>query len=67
MNWQKNLSNHIKTAYPEAFTAVLIGRNVIDQILAQPGCVGIRFIDAINEEGQKTLVYVGVDAAAKLS
>ena len=54
-----------QTTYPEAFTAVVVGKNIIEQILAQPGCVGIRFIDAINEEGQKTLVYIGVDAAGK--
>jgi hypothetical protein len=40
-----------------------IGRNIIDQILAQPGCVGLRFYNALNEEGQKTLVYVGIDAS----
>ena len=39
-----------------------IGRNIIEKILAQPGCVGIRFYNAINEVGRKTLVYVGVDA-----
>jgi hypothetical protein len=61
----KKLINSYKEAYPESFTAVVVGRNIIDQILAQPGCVGIRFIDALNEEGQKTLVCVGVDAAGK--
>jgi hypothetical protein len=61
----KELIQSYQTTYPESFKAVLIGRNIIDQILAQPGCVGIRFIDAINEEGQKTLVYIGVDAANK--
>jgi len=58
----------IKTSFethPDAFKAVTIGRNIIEQILAQPGCVGMRFYDAINEEGQKTLVYVGVDASGK--
>ena len=39
-----------------------IGRNIIEKILDQPGCVGIRFYNAINEDGRKTLVYVGVDA-----
>jgi hypothetical protein len=39
-----------------------IGRNIIEKILEQPGCVGIRFYNAINELGRKTLVYVGVDA-----
>jgi hypothetical protein len=51
--------------YPESFTNNIIGRNIIEQILSQPGCVGIRFVDAINEEGQKTLVYIGVDSAGK--
>lgn len=61
----KTLVKSYKDTYPESFTAVIIGRNIIEQILAQPGCVGIHFVDAINEEGQKTLVYVGVDAAGK--
>ena len=49
--------NDVKTYY--------IGRNIIDAILAQPGVVGIRFYNAYNEEGNKTLVYVGVDATGK--
>ena len=61
----RNLINKYKETYPESFTGVVIGRNILEQILAQPGCVGIRFIDAINEVGQKTLVYVGVDADRK--
>ena len=39
----------------------IIGRNIIDQILAQPGCVGIKFYNAYNELGEKTLVYTGLD------
>ncbi len=62
-NLAKEMIQSYQTTHPETFTGVLIGRKIIDQILAQPGCVGIRFIDAINEEGQKTLVYIGVDAA----
>jgi hypothetical protein len=68
-NWCHNLAKEMiqsyQTTYPETFTTLIVGRKIIDQIFAQPGCVGIRFIDAINEEGQKTLVYVGVDAAGK--
>lgn len=47
--------------YANDTTCYQIGRNIIDEILGQPGCVGIRFYNAINELGQKTLVYVGVD------
>lgn len=39
----------------------LIGRDILDRILEQPGCVGIKFYNAINESGEKTLVYLGVD------
>lgn len=42
-----------------------IGRNVIEQILTQPGCVGINFYNAYNEAGDKTLVYVGVNGQGK--
>ncbi|MBN8851146.1 MAG: hypothetical protein BGO55_28395 [Sphingobacteriales bacterium 50-39] len=58
-----NLVKSYQEKYPESFTGVTIGRNIIEQILAQPGCVGMRFYDAINEKGQNTLVYVGVDAS----
>ena len=40
----------------------MIGREIIEKILAQPGCVGLKFYNAYNEMGRKTLVYVGVDA-----
>ncbi len=38
------------------------GRNILDKILSQPGCVGIRLYNAIDENGNKTLVFVGIDA-----
>ena len=41
---------------------ITIGKNIIEAILAQPGCVGITFRDAINEFGIKTLVYVGINS-----
>lgn len=50
-----------QVANPTDVQAYTIGRNIIDQILQQPGCVGIKFYNAINELGEKTLVYVGVD------
>jgi hypothetical protein len=53
-NFQQRFPTDVKTYY--------IGRNIIESILAQPGCVGIRFYNALNEMGQKTLVYVGIDA-----
>ncbi len=49
-------------SFPAETQSFIIGRNIIDQILAQPGCVGIQLYNALNEMGQKTLVYVGIDA-----
>ena len=39
----------------------VIGKNIIEQILAQPGCVAISIFNAIDEDGKNTLVYAGVD------
>jgi hypothetical protein len=54
-----------QVANPTDVKAYFIGRNIVDQLLAQPGCVGIRFYNAYNEVGAKTLVYVGVDEFGK--
>jgi hypothetical protein len=55
------LVNDFKVANPGSRLFNVIGKNIIETILSQPGCEGIRFYNAINEEGQNTLVYVGVD------
>lgn len=52
-----------RQANPTDTLGYFIGRNILEQVLAQPGCVGIKFYNAYNEVGSKTLVYVGVDAA----
>lgn len=57
--------DNYRNANPNDALSFVIGRNIIDQILAQPGVAGIRFYNAINELGQKTLVYVGVDNNGK--
>jgi hypothetical protein len=36
-------------------------RNIFDKILAQPGCVGIRYYYAALDDGSPTMVLVGVD------
>jgi hypothetical protein len=61
----KMVKNHHDVHSVDGSNSYYIGKNIIEQMLAQPGCVGIRFFDAINEIGQKTLVYVGIDAKGK--
>jgi hypothetical protein len=51
-----------ETAFPEDPKGFMLGRNILEKILAQPGCTGIRFHHALNHAGQKTFVYIGMDA-----
>jgi hypothetical protein len=44
------------------FRAGAFPRSVIDEILAQPGCEGVRIYLAKNEAGDSTLVALGTDA-----
>ena len=52
-------------ANPDATKGYYIGRNVIDQILAQSGCVGINFRKCLTNLNEEHLVYTGVDADGK--
>src|ERR1700761_9375142 len=65
---QKTAGDFIRTfneQNPNEIKHFTMGKVVLDQILNQPGCVGMRFYNGINEKGQKTLVYVGVDAEGR--
>ena len=44
--------------------AQFVGRNILEQILAQPDCIGINVYKALNEQGEKTYVLVGMDKQA---
>ncbi len=50
-----------QTLHPNDFIGFQVGRNILENILSQPGCVGLRYYNAINELGQKTLVYAGIN------
>ncbi len=59
------LVSNYRKAHPTDVQGYIIGKEILNQILAQPGCAGIQFHNAINELGQKTLVYVGLDQNGK--
>ncbi len=61
----KMVKDHHDTYTVEGSNSFIVGKNLIEQTLAQPDCVGIRFFEALNEDGCKTLVYVGIDAKGK--
>ena len=50
-----------RNANPTEVLSYVIGKNILEQLMNQPGCEGVRFYNAINENGQRTLVYVGID------
>lgn len=61
----KRLVQNFRTAHPDATPGYFIGRNIMDQILSQPGCVGIRFRKCLSDNNEEHLVYTGVDAEGK--
>jgi len=42
--------------------AQFVGRNILEQILAQPGCIGVKIYNALNEKGERTYVITGTDS-----
>jgi hypothetical protein len=59
------LVKNFRVVNPDATPGYYIGRNIIDQILNQPGCVGINFRKCLTENNEEHLVYTGVDADGK--
>ena len=51
--------------HPEIAYANIMGRNMIEKILAQPGCAGIAILPGYNEAGIRQSVLVAVDEFSK--
>ncbi|MBX9783043.1 MAG: hypothetical protein K2X48_07105 [Chitinophagaceae bacterium] len=49
--------------HPEQAYSHIVGRDIIEKILAQPGCAGIGVLPAYNENGTRQVVFVGLDNA----
>jgi len=43
-------------------TSHFIGRNILERLLAQPECIGLRIYKALNEQGNQTYVIIGLDS-----
>ena len=52
-------------ANPDATSGYYIGRTILEQIMAQPGCVGINFRKCLTNLNEEHLVYTGVGADGK--
>lgn len=59
-NFRRNNGNSAETV-----KAHLFGRDILQQILGQENCVGIRMYYGLDDAGGKQLVLVGVDAAGQ--
>ena len=59
------LVNAFKEANPNATLGYYIGRNILEQIMAQPGCVGINFRKCLTNMNEEHLVYTAVNADGK--
>lgn len=57
--WTKN---YRETINPGDVHAHFFGKNIIQKILDQEGCMGIRIYYALDESGKKQLIIVGADA-----
>ena len=61
----KQMIKAFREANTDATAGYYIGRNILNEILAQPGCVGINFRKCLTEINEEHLVYTGVDAEGK--
>jgi hypothetical protein len=57
--WTENY----RDANSEATRAHFFGRDIIEEILSQTGCVGIRIYYALDEKGAKQLIIVGANSS----
>lgn len=48
---------------PEGIKAHFFGRDILERILAQEGCMGIRIFYAIDDAGTQQLILVGADSS----
>ena len=54
-------ANYRKTIPTGSIKGHFLGRELIQKILDQPECMGIRVYYGIDQDGQKSLVFVGAD------
>jgi hypothetical protein len=58
-NWT---AHYRATTNPDDIQAHFFGSEILRQLLDEPGCVGIRMYYAIDDDGSKKLLLVGVDS-----
>ena len=51
-----------RRAFPRERKGHFFGKEILNQLLAQEGCVGIRMYHGLDREGQREMVLVGANA-----
>ncbi len=51
-----------RVANPGQRIAHFFGRDILEELLAQEGCMGLRMYYGLNEDGDSELILVGADA-----
>lgn len=59
------ISNYRKSSKPDAVKADFYGKEMLNKILDQESCVGIRFYYGRRENGQINIVAIGCDAGGE--
>lgn len=60
--WTRRFRNSIEEG---STIAHFFGRDILNEILNQEGCMGIRVYHALDEKGNRQLIMVGADAEEK--
>jgi hypothetical protein len=59
------LKTYERIAASDAVIAQYFGKDIVDKILAQPGCVGVRMYYGKHANGKPGVIFVGVDKNGK--
>jgi len=55
-------TTNFRSTNANAVKAHFFGEVIINQILSQPGCIGLRLYNAIDDNNEPKILLVGVDA-----
>jgi ABC-type dipeptide/oligopeptide/nickel transport system permease subunit len=59
------IKTYERIAVSDAVIAQYFGKDIVDKILAQPGCVGVRMYYGKHENGKPGVIILGVDKYGK--
>jgi hypothetical protein len=62
LNTAADLTANYRNANPNGLKARFFGKDILNQILAQDGCMGIRIYFGLDAANEAQLVIVGADA-----